>query len=184
VIAFPAHRILAAHARSFVSSMTRELAIDNAAEAGSARPPSIWEAFVRAVKHSLGVLESSPLVLIFKERGEGAQRHAECRQVGLHMPPFNAWGVQFRACGRGCTVVASDLSFRWDKGAMRCHCKTLRLEVLQGQGRRRCRHGHELVCRASFRVLAHVPAVPSPSQHVFKNHEGASGLSVRCVTIL
>jgi hypothetical protein len=160
VIAFPAHRILAAHARSFVSSMTRELAIDNAAEAGSARPPSIWEAFVRAVKHSLGVLESSPLVLIFKERGEGAQRHAECRQVGLHMPPFNAWGVQFRACGRGCTVVASDLSFRWDKGAMRCHCKLC--------GWKSCRVKDDDVADMVTNLCAELPSVywhtfpPSP----------------------
>ncbi|KAH0825637.1 hypothetical protein J3R83DRAFT_13484 [Lanmaoa asiatica] len=122
VVAFPAQTTLPAHARSFVSSMTRSLAIDNAAEAKSARPPSIWSAFVRAVKHSLAVLESTPIILIFNERGEGPQRHAECRQVGSHMPPFNAWGVQFSACGNGCDVVASDMAFRSDKGAMRCHC--------------------------------------------------------------
>ena len=124
MVAFPAHAVLAAHARSFVSSMTRELAIDNTAAAGSPRHPSVWAAFVRAVKHSPVVLESSPLVLIFKERGEGAQRRAECRQVGSHMPPFNAWGVQFKACGNGCSVVASDISFCPDgEGKIRCVCK-------------------------------------------------------------
>ena len=70
MVAFPAYAVLVAHARSFVSSMMQELAIENTAAAGSPSHPSIWAAFMQAGKHSPVVLESLPLMLIFKEQGK------------------------------------------------------------------------------------------------------------------
>ena len=161
MVTFPAHAVLAAHARSFISSMTRELAIDNTTAVGSPRHPSIWAAFRRAVKHSPVVLESSLLMLIFKEWGEGAQQRAECRQVGLHMLPFNAWGVQFKACRNGCSVVASDISFCPDgEGKIRCVCKLC--------GWKSCRLKHTDVKEMVLKLCDELPSVcwhpypPSP----------------------
>lgn len=120
VMAFTGNAILSAQARAFVSAMTRALAVDNPVESNQGKHPTLWAAFTRAIRCAPAVLESSPIVFAFKERW---CERAACRQVALHMPPFNAWGVSFRTCGGGCKdVLPSDLTFRYDKNALRCHC--------------------------------------------------------------
>ncbi|KAI9568142.1 hypothetical protein HD554DRAFT_2172540 [Boletus coccyginus] len=122
LITFVNQAVVPAHARAFISSMVRAMAVDNVAEAKGPSPPSLWAAFTSAIKACPVILESSPVVFIFKERGIPAEQPPECRQVRLHAPPFNAWGVQFRSCGNGCDVTPSDVTFRTDKGAIRCRC--------------------------------------------------------------
>lgn len=122
VLVFTGPAVVPAHARAFLSSMVRAVAIDNpqAADSNDQRPSVLWAALTKAIKSAPAILESSPIVFISKERGPQGMT---CRQVALHMPPFNAWGVSFRACGGGCTdVLPSDLSFRHDRNAIRCHC--------------------------------------------------------------
>ncbi|KAF8426455.1 hypothetical protein L210DRAFT_3652918 [Boletus edulis BED1] len=127
VVAFTGPAVVPAHARSFLSSVVREVAIDNPAESNKSSPPLLWDALTRAIKAAPVILESSPVAFIFKERkGEGTKDDGTstiCRQVAMHAPPFNAWGVQFRACGSGCKdVLPSDFTYRADKGAIRCYC--------------------------------------------------------------
>ncbi|KAF8124435.1 hypothetical protein EV363DRAFT_1299789 [Boletus edulis] len=127
IVAFTGLAAIPAHARAFLSSVVREVAIDNPAESNKSSPPLIWDALTRAIKAAPVILESSPVAFIFKERkGEGTKDDGAstiCRQVAMHAPPFNAWGVQFRACGSGCKdVLPSDFTYRADKGAIRCYC--------------------------------------------------------------
>lgn len=102
----------------------RNVAINNPApgQKKNPSPPSVWDAFTGAIQCCPAVLESSPVVAILKERGK-EDDEVICRQVAMHAPPFNAWGVQFKACGMGCTdVVPSDFAFRVDRLAVRCIC--------------------------------------------------------------
>lgn len=84
--------------------------------------PRIWGGLVRAIKCCPAILESSPVVIIFKEEGDQAGQYADCRQLALHNPPYNTWGVDFSACGNGCNAAGFDFVFHMDKGAMRCYC--------------------------------------------------------------
>ena len=146
IIAFTGPAVVPAHARAFVSNMVRAVAIDNPADANHGFPPSIWSAFTRAIKSAPAFLESSPVVIICKERPP-AGVEIICRQVAQHAPPFNAWGVQFRTCGRSCTdVVPSDFTFRLDKGAIRCHCSLCGWKS----------------CRLKYDVVANVVPMLSP----------------------
>ncbi|KAF8432362.1 hypothetical protein L210DRAFT_3507542 [Boletus edulis BED1] len=116
-----------AETRKLVDDVVREVAIDNPAESNKSSPPLLWVALTRAIKAAPAVLESSPVAFIFKERRREGTNDEEvstiCRQVAMHAPPFNAWGVQFRACGSGCKdVLPSDFTYRADKGAICCYC--------------------------------------------------------------
>lgn len=115
--------VVPANARAFVSSMVRWLTIDSTVDLNEAPSTNIWAAVTKAIRAAPAVLESSPVVVFFKERGEKEARSVVCRQIAMHAPPFNAWGVQFRTCGNSCKdVLPTDFSFRTDKGAIRCHC--------------------------------------------------------------
>lgn len=120
------HAVIPADARAFASNLMRAVAIDNPTNSTSQFPPSIWLACTRAIKSAPAVLESSPVVFIYRERGphgELGEEQTTCRQVSLHAAPFNAWGVQFKACGNGCVdVLATDFTYRADRGAIRCQC--------------------------------------------------------------
>lgn len=137
--------------------MVRAVAVDNPAESSNMFAPSLWAAFTRAIQSAPAFLESSPVVFIFKERGEQGLERTTCRQVALHILPFNAWGVQFRACGNGCKdILPSDLSFRTDKNAIRCHCSLC--------GWKSCRLKHEDVANL---VPALSPDLPLVFWHTF-----------------
>jgi hypothetical protein len=124
VIAFMGPAVGPAHACTFVSDMVQAVAVNNPAESSSAFPPSIWVAFQRAIRAAPVILESSPLVAIFKEHGEPPEQRATCRQVVLHTPLFTAWGMQFKGCGAGCkNILASDMMFYIDDCVIHCHCK-------------------------------------------------------------
>lgn len=123
IAVFTGPAVVPAHARSFVSNLMRAVAIDNPADSTIQFPPSLWLACTRAIKSAPAVLESSPVVFIYKERDQRGKEQTACRQVALHTEPFNAWGVQFRACGNGCKdVVATDFTYVGNSRAMRCEC--------------------------------------------------------------
>lgn len=122
MIDHPANVVPPQHSRSFITSMVHAVAIDNAVEVTSLDPPSIWSSITKVIAACPAVVAHSPLTAIFRERSATEESPVNCRQVALHAPPSNAWGVQFMACRAGCNVSASDLVFRVDKGAMRCLC--------------------------------------------------------------
>ena len=139
--------------------MIRALAIDNPVESNEQQHSTLWGAFTRALESTPKVLESSPIVFVFAERWA---EKSTCRLVAMHHPPFNAWGVSFRACGgKGCKdVIPSDLSFRIEKNALRCYCALC--------GWKSCRVKQEDVAAMVFPMSSNLPLVfwhtypPSP----------------------
>ena len=122
MIDHPANVVPPQHSCSFIASMVHAVVSDNAIEVTSLDPPSIWSSVMKAIAACPAVVAHSPLTAIFREWSATEESPVNCRQVTLHTPPFNAWGVQFMACRAGCNISASDLVFHIDKGAMHCLC--------------------------------------------------------------
>lgn len=111
--------------RYFISTMLRTLAIDNPTPTGQGRP-SIWAAFAKAVAATPALVQQGPMFLAFRERrtSDGPQGDSVlCRRTAVHSPPFTAWGLPFRVCGKGCSVNASRFTVRTEKdGCARTSC--------------------------------------------------------------
>ena len=122
MINHPANIVPPQHSHSFITSMVHAVAIDNAVEVTSLDHSSVWSSITKAIAAHPAVVAHLPLTAIFRDWSATEESPVNCRQVTLHTPPFNGWGVQFMACRAGCTVSASDLVFHVDKGAMCCLC--------------------------------------------------------------
>ena len=97
--------VVLANTRVFVSSMVRWLTIDSTVDLNEALSTNIWAAITKAIRAALAVLESSPVIVFFKEWGEKEAQSVVCRQIAMHALPFNTWGVQFRTCGNSCKDI-------------------------------------------------------------------------------
>ena len=88
---------------------------------GVDKTDGIWDTVLRAVGHDAGLLRSTNVICIHKDRGD---TRVSCRSIALHAPAVRPWGVEFTLCGTpGCQHSRQDLSFKYDPRRVRATCR-------------------------------------------------------------